>query len=247
VSGRWPARPRGARRLALPLGLLLVAAACGAAGAEPPDDTAAVAATAAPAARPGPAATPSGDPPSGDPPALAVVRGEPVAGRVGPGGQPFEVAVRGADQRGHDRIIGRRTFQVSLRGGPTTSYPCESCHQPGRPAVTPERAEDAHRYVLPRHPEESGTRCITCHAPDDVASLALASGERVGMDHGYRLCGQCHYAQVDAWAAGAHGKRLDGWRGRRVLMGCADCHDPHQPGLEPRTPYPGPRLPGGRQ
>jgi hypothetical protein len=109
--------------------------------------------------------------------------------------------------------------------------------------IQAERIEDAHRYVLPKHPEESGTHCSTCHATDDVQSLVLASGERVGLEHAYRLCAQCHYAQADDWAAGTHGKRLDGWRGRRVVMGCPDCHDPHQPAIASRNPYPGPRLP----
>ena len=42
--------------------------------------------------------------------------------------------------------------------------------------------------------------------------------------------------QVDAWAGGAHGKRLDGWQGRRVVMGCADCHDPHRPASSRASP-----------
>lgn len=108
--------------------------------------------------------------------------------------------------------------------------------------MRPVRAEDAHRNVLPRHPDRDGTPCLTCHAPDRVDQLVLVSGERVDLGHAYRLCAQCHYIQADAWAAGAHGKRLDGWRGRRVVMGCADCHDPHGPALEPRIPFPGPRA-----
>jgi hypothetical protein len=178
-----------------------------------------------------------------DPPALAMLRSEPVVGRTGPGGQPFEVAARDRQQRGHDRVIGRQNFEISLRGDPSTTDACSSCHRPGRAVIGPDRIEDAHRYILPQHPTESGTHCLTCHAPDDVERLVLASGERVGLDHAYRLCAQCHYAQVDAWAAGVHGKRLDGWRGRRVVMGCADCHDPHQPAIAPRMPFPGPQLP----
>jgi hypothetical protein len=56
------------------------------------------------------------------------------------------------------------------------------------------------------------------------------------------LCAQCHFSQAAAWAGGGHGKRLDGWQGRRVVMGCADCHDPHKPGLEPRVPFRAPQL-----
>jgi hypothetical protein len=202
-------------------------------GAQPPADGAATYALAHPPA---------------DPPALAAVRSEPVEGLTGPGGEPFEVTVRGQDRFGHDRPIGRQSFQISLRGGATAEHACVSCHAPGRGVIGPDRQENAHRYVLPRHPERSGSACATCHAPDDVEKLVLADGHRVPLAHAYQLCGQCHYPQVEAWAAGVHGKRLDGWRGRRVLMGCADCHDPHQPALSPRDPFPGPQLPrtGGR-
>lgn len=178
-----------------------------------------------------------------EPPALAAVRSEAVVGRTGPGGQPFEVAIRTPDRAGHDRVIGRQTFPIALRSAEATDYPCGSCHRAGQPVIQPERSEDAHRNVLPRHPDESGSHCITCHAPDDVERLVLAGGERIPLGHAYRLCAQCHYDQVDSWAAGAHGKRVDGWRGRRVVLGCADCHDPHQPAVEPRIPYPGPTLP----
>jgi hypothetical protein len=218
--------------------------AAGAAGAKASDATGGPAAARAPGVPHLPAAGPARDrSPGEEPPTLAVVRSGIVEGRASPGGGPFEVAVREPERPGHDRVIGRRPFEISLRQRSSTSYPCASCHRPGRAVIQPERAEDAHRYVLPRHPNESGTRCTTCHAPDDVESLVLASGERIGLAHAYRLCAQCHYSQVDDWAAGAHGKRLDGWRGRRVVMGCADCHDPHEPAVAPRDPFPGPTLP----
>jgi hypothetical protein len=74
--------------------------------------------------------------------------------------------------------------------------------------------------------------------------LAPARSATVSMDQVHLLCAQCHYPEVDSWANGAHGKRLVGWRGRRVVMACTDCHSPHQPATELRTPYPGPVLPG---
>lgn len=177
------------------------------------------------------------------PPALAAVPGDTVEARTGPGGKPFEVAVRDPGRAGHDRRIGRRTFHISLREGRGVDYPCASCHRPGEPAASPERIEDAHRNVLPRHPDPAGSPCATCHDAARVDRLVLTGGEAVPLTESYRLCAQCHYRQADAWAAGAHGKRLDGWRGRRVLMGCADCHDPHGPAITARIPFPGPRDP----
>ena len=67
-------------------------------------------------------------------------------------------------------------------------------------------------------------------------------GAPVTLTESYRLCAQCHFQQVEAWAGGGHGKRLDGWQGRRVVMGCGDCHDPHQPAIEKRIPFRAPQI-----
>jgi hypothetical protein len=179
-----------------------------------------------------------------EPGALRSVAAEPVFARTGPGGAAFEVAAR-TGEAVHARRFGTRTLELALRTGDAhlRSFPCGSCHQGADLTPDADRAADAHRDIPAVHPAEMGAGCITCHAAEDVSLLALQSGERVTLDHAYRLCAQCHYPQVDAWAAGAHGKRLDGWQGRRVVMACADCHDPHGPALESRAPYPGPRLP----
>lgn len=177
-----------------------------------------------------------------EPSGLTTVLAEPVVGRTGPGGAPFEVALRTVGGASHlQRRIGSRTFDLSLRttDPALTQYPCSSCHK-GR-IVTPARDPDVHDDVQPVHP--AGAACATCHAASAVDRLALESRETVSFDHAYQLCARCHFAEVDAWAAGNHGKRLDGWRGRRVVMGCADCHDPHRPAPATRIPFPGPTLP----
>jgi hypothetical protein len=186
-----------------------------------------------------------------EPGALRTVTSEPVHGRTGPGGQPFEVALRTSDTRaGHARRFGMRTLQVQLRttAPDMVNYPCSSCHAGRAIVMTDDRIADAHTSLRVVHPGETGAACATCHAQDDVELLALRSGERASLDHAYRVCAQCHFAQADAWAAGAHGKRLDGWQGRRVVMGCTDCHDPHAPALTARLPFRAPRLhrPGSR-
>jgi hypothetical protein len=107
-----------------------------------------------------------------------------------------------------------------------------------------QRIADAHQNVQPLHPAETGAACATCHDARNVERLVLQSGGTATLDQAYALCAQCHFGQVEAWAGGAHGKRLDGWRGRRVVIGCTDCHDPHRPAIEQRIPFPGPRLPG---
>ena len=186
-----------------------------------------------------------------EPGLLPVVTGLPVHGRTGPDGAPFEVAPRAREIAGaHARRFGMRTLMIGLRTRTPdlTQYPCTACHL-GRALVpAQQRATDAHQDIPTAHPAAAGGGCIMCHAAADVELLELESGERVSVDHAYRLCAQCHFAQADEWSAGAHGKRLDGWQGRRVVMGCADCHDPHQPQTDQRAPFRAPRIdPDGRR
>jgi hypothetical protein len=170
------------------------------------------------------------------------VESQPVVGHVGPGGQPFEVTLRtpGASSSVH-RMIGTRTFELSLRGRPLAQYPCTSCH--AGTVTTSTRPEDAHQDVQPVHPSEFAGDCAVCHARQDVYQLRLQGGTQVPLDQAYRLCEQCHYAATAAWAGGGHGKRLDGWSGTRVVLGCTDCHEPHAPAVPVRIPFRGPTLP----
>ena len=180
------------------------------------------------------------------PGALATVAAAPVTEWKGPGGKPFDVAVRTVDPvSSTSRKFGSITLRTALRARTPDigQYPCTSCHM-GRAIVMKddERVKDAHQNIKPIHPRQTGAACSTCHAPDNVEMLALKSGERASLDHTYRLCAQCHFTEAEAWAGGAHGKRLDGWQGRRVVLGCADCHDPHKPALESRVPFRAPLL-----
>jgi hypothetical protein len=187
--------------------------------------------------------------PALDPGALAMVPTVSAVDWTGPGGKPFEVARRTRDPAAQARRFGTQTMPIALRtGAPSVSqFPCTSCHLGRRMVLADDRVADAHRNISSAHPSETGGVCSTCHAPDDVELLTLKRGERATLDHAYRLCAQCHVGQVESWASGAHGKRLDGWRGRRVVLGCAECHDPHEPTLEPRIPFRAPQLqrPGG--
>jgi len=177
------------------------------------------------------------------PGALATVPAVPVEPWTGPGNRPFEVATRSSEREGgHARSFGSITLPTALRTRLLGQYPCTSCHLGRKVVMAKQRIADAHQNVQPVHPKQTGSLCSTCHAADDVEQLALESGERATLDESYRLCAQCHFTQADAWAHGAHGKRLDGWQGRRVVMGCADCHDPHQPALQPRIPFRAPQL-----
>lgn len=179
-----------------------------------------------------------------EPGALKTVAGAVVQGRTGPGNQPFEVARRTPHPPAFARQFGSVTLGIALRvrTPDLTQYPCTSCHMGSGMRASAQRVPDAHQNIQPVHPAETGATCRSCHAPENVELLAFQSGERTTIDHAYRLCGQCHTPQATAWAAGAHGKRLDGWQGRRVVLGCTACHDPHRPAIEQRTPFRAPQI-----
>jgi len=176
---------------------------------------------------------------------LRTVATAPVMNWTGPGGKPFEVQIRTEDPAtANARRFGTITLRNSarVRSPDLGQYPCTSCHLGRGTVLRDQRIKDAHQNIKPSHPAQTGATCATCHAPDNVELLALKNGERATLDHAYRVCAQCHFSQAEAWAGGAHGKRLDGWQGRRVVMGCADCHDPHRPTLEKRIPFRAPVL-----
>jgi hypothetical protein len=178
-----------------------------------------------------------------EPGAPRTAQAVPVQGWTGPGGRPFDVAARTSERdMGHPRRYGSIELQTANRARSLGQYPCTSCHLGKRVVMADERIGDAHQNIQPVHPKQTGAHCSTCHAAEDVQRLALLNGERATLDESYRLCAECHFAQVDAWAHGAHGKRLDGWQGRRVVMACPDCHDPHQPAIQPRIPFRAPRI-----
>ena len=180
-----------------------------------------------------------------EPGMLAAVRTAPVKDFTGPGGKPFEVALRSAvPETGHARQFGRIALSISLRdhSASLSQYPCTSCHAGAAVTMAAQRVKDAHQNIRPVHPHRVGVACGTCHAPENVEQLVLRRGARVTMDESYRLCAECHVKQADAWAGGGHGKRLDGWEGRRVVMTCADCHDPHDPAVRKRVPFRAPQI-----
>jgi hypothetical protein len=180
-----------------------------------------------------------------EPGALATVQAIPVERWKGPGSKPFEVARRSAaPEAGHTRRFGSITLPIALRtrAAGINQYPCTSCHQGRKVVMENKRIHDAHQNIQPVHPEQTGAVCATCHSSDDVEWLTLRGGTRAPLDESYRLCAQCHFEQARAWAGGAHGKRLDGWQGRRVVMACTDCHDPHSPAVQPRIPFRAPQI-----
>jgi formate-dependent nitrite reductase cytochrome c552 subunit len=102
--------------------------------------------------------------------------------------------------------------------------------------------KEEHAKIILSHGERKGW-CFECHNPDDRDKLRLASGELVGFDESYKLCGQCHGPKLRDWKAGVHGRRTGEWNGEKEYYLCAHCHDPHSPRFKPLEPEPPPGKP----
>jgi hypothetical protein len=133
-------------------------------------------------------------------------------------------------------------FQVVPRTSPFESSPCEGCHEDLEPNPRRRVLEDAPHFAEVQH-GPVGIWCTTCHSLDSQRSLQTLSGQPVGYDQSHVICGQCHAGVYRDWQFGAHGKRMTGWRGRREILNCTACHNPHTgPDQRPRRPDPPPGV-----
>jgi hypothetical protein len=192
-----------------------------------------------------------------------------VNGFEGPGDRSFLVVRRTPDighypcTSCHTRPIGSKDAVLAQMHQPRAEHlgaagvNCNACHDPRNPAglnldCTGCHAREGVRELMPSrsahltiqlgHPTGRYRNCLTCHAPENPGLLALPDGDRAGMDEAYRLCSGCHFIQARDWAGGAHGKRLSGWAGERVILSCTGCHNPHDPRFPIRRPVTFPKL-----
>jgi hypothetical protein len=123
-------------------------------------------------------------------------------------------------------------------------FPCTDCHvEADLPTNRTRRVlVDAHDDILLTHDEEQRW-CLDCHDADNRDRLHLASGEPVGFEESYRLCGQCHGEKYRDWRVGVHGRRVGQWNGAKEYLLCVHCHSPHQPRFKALAPKPAPQPP----
>ena len=138
------------------------------------------------------------------------------------------------------------TFDVATRTDHMVRYPCSECHSvPLATMRSPDSTKKrAHWEVEIDHAPEGVMNCQTCHADNDMDSLATLESAPVAFNAAYQICGQCHSTQLKEWVWGAHGKRIGGWAPPRVATNCTGCHNPHDPAFKPRFPARASRLAG---
>ncbi|UNY97636.1 cytochrome C [Zhouia spongiae] len=134
---------------------------------------------------------------------------------------------------------GSHTFLIPERKSQIKSYACTECHT--KPldqmhGVDLNDGQKAHWDVKLIHAQENTMNCVTCHDGKNTNALKSITGAGIDFNKSYQLCSQCHSKQFEDWKGGAHGKRIGGWAPPRVSMTCVNCHNPHQPAIQPKWP-----------
>jgi hypothetical protein len=121
-------------------------------------------------------------------------------------------------------------------------FPCSECHKEMKPNPTRRTLTDEHTNIVLNHAQ--GQRwCLDCHDVSNRDRLRLVSGEKIGFEESFRLCGQCHGDKYRDWKVGVHGKRTGMWNGEKQYLLCVHCHNPHDPQYKPIPPMPPPTRP----
>jgi hypothetical protein len=149
---------------------------------------------------------------------------------------------KGKPVKPHAATVPEKQFAVPTPPFTPGIFPCSECHKEMKPNPTRRELKDEHTTIVLNHAE--GQRwCLDCHDVWNRDKLRLVSGEKIGFDESFRLCGQCHGDKYRDWKVGVHGKRTGMWNGEKQYLLCVHCHNPHDPQYKPIQPMPPPTRP----
>jgi len=144
--------------------------------------------------------------------------------------------------KGHAPSPQEKQFPVPTPPFTPGIFPCSDCHKEMKPNPVRRELKDEHTNIVLNHAQ--GQRwCLDCHDITNRDKLHLVSGEKIGFEESYRLCGQCHGDKYRDWKVGVHGKRTGMWSGEKQYLLCVHCHNPHDPRFKPLQPMPPPTRP----
>lgn len=161
--------------------------------------------------------------------------------RVGSTAEPdFAAPIR----EGYQLFPGMRPYAVISSMKDPDMHPCLDCHDWAESDLTPRLLKEPHDNFRLEHGLHGKGEfwCLTCHHLEGEGGLRTFEGVKLSFDEAYILCSQCHSQEGEDWAFGAHGKRVDNWRGERRILNCTACHYQHRPTYDPRKPMPKPTL-----
>ena len=134
-------------------------------------------------------------------------------------------------------------FSVKPRKEGIKHYPCAQCHQFMEP--NPKVRELSSPHPVELNHGEGRLWCLVCHHMEDRNKLRTQLNDQVDYNDAHLVCGGCHAVQQKDWYFGAHGKRVRNWQGKRELLNCSECHNPHEPVIKPRRAKPPPPVRAG--
>ena len=145
---------------------------------------------------------------------------------------------------GYQLFQGMRPYFVIPSKKDPDMHPCLDCHDWAESDLTPRVLKEPHDNFRLQHGLHGKGEfwCLTCHHLEGDGGLKTFEGVKLSFDEAYILCSQCHSQEAKDWAFGAHGKRVDNWRGERRILNCTACHYQHRPNYDPRKPMPKPSL-----
>ena len=132
---------------------------------------------------------------------------------------------------------------IYVAGPETERKDCARCHKPGEEPYRDESlppGQDAHWEIAIHHADDM--ECFSCHKKEDPSKLVSVVDKEARLETTYLHCGSCHKDQLQSWLGGAHGKRVTGWNGVRIIKNCTDCHDPHAPARGTTLPVAQPTI-----
>ncbi len=165
----------------------------------------------------------------------------PSEARVGSTAEPdFDGKIR----TGYRLFAEAPAFEVIPSKKDPDMHPCLDCHDWAESDHTPRELDEPHDNFKLKHGLHGKGEfwCFTCHHLEGDGGLRTLEGLKVPFDEAYIVCSQCHAQETRDWYFGAHGKRVDNWRGQRRLLNCTACHYQHKPALDPRKAMPGPKV-----
>lgn len=145
---------------------------------------------------------------------------------------------------GHVLFSGVPAFGVIPSKRDPDMHPCADCHTWAVSNLEPRKMLEPHDNFLLQHGLHGKGKfwCFTCHDLDGKGGIRTLEGEKLAFDDAYIVCAQCHPREAEDWSFGAHGKRVENWRGERRILNCTACHYQHSPAIKPRRAEPPPPV-----
>jgi formate-dependent nitrite reductase cytochrome c552 subunit len=122
---------------------------------------------------------------------------------------------------------------------------CGTCHSERVEGVRKDKGE-FHETIKLRHADNKRNRhCFNCHLNGNMDYFNGEGGKKVAYKDVAQLCSKCHGPIYRDWKMGSHGRRSGYWdtkKGKREVLQCIACHDPHAPVFKSMKPAGAPRL-----